>query len=92
MGANDKAAAAFHPGTTPLATPVIVSPFLPIEHVPTFADDMVRVVRHAMRRTVEYIGEDVGPLPGEVTHTRAMQVGRVLVVSADLARELGVGA
>lgn len=41
------------------------------EHLPTYPDhreDARRIVRHGLRRWVEYIGEDVGPAPGEPAH------------------------
>lgn len=46
--------------------PVIVSPALPI--IPTDAENTVRLVRHGLADVLEWLGEDVGPKPGDYTH------------------------
>lgn len=47
-------------------TDVVVSEHLPIH--PDHREDARRTVRHGLRRWVEYIGEKVGPAPGEPMH------------------------
>ncbi|MET4618688.1 hypothetical protein ABIE18_000111 [Arthrobacter sp. 2762] len=58
------------------AIDVVVSPALPI--VPTLAQDAVRMVRHGLADILEWLGEDVGPQPGEETHIIASG-GKLLV-------------
>jgi hypothetical protein len=63
---------------------VVVTPALPI--APTFAEDIVRSVRHGLADVLEWLGEDVGPKPGEYTH--AIRVGSQLYVSQELFDKL----
>jgi hypothetical protein len=67
---------------------VIVSPMLPI--VPSLATDVVRMVRHGLADVLEWLGEDVGPKPGEEVHAIAMH-DKVLVSQAGYDHMLGVG-
>lgn len=67
---------------------VIVSPMLPI--VPSLATDVVRMVRHGLADVLEWLGEDVGPKPGEEVHAIAMD-GKVLVSQAGYDHMLGGG-
>lgn len=59
--------------------PVVVSPMLPI--VPSPGTDARRLVRHGMADVLAWLGEDVGPKPGEVTH--ALVAGGSLWVSQE---------
>ena len=63
---------------------IYVSEFLPL--APTMADDVRRQVRHGLADVLEWLGEDVGPAPGEPTH--AIQAGVALLVSPELAARL----
>jgi len=60
---------------------VIVSPALP-GPAPSLAEDTVRTVRHGLANVLEWLGKDVGPLPGARTHM--VQAGGALYVSAEL--------
>lgn len=51
---------------------VIESPTLPLD--PTSAQDARRIVRHGLADVLAWLGEDVGPKPGEQTH--ALLLGR----------------
>jgi hypothetical protein len=59
---------------------VIISPALPIN--PTDADDVVRTVRHGLHDVLEWLGEDVGPKPGEPTG-HMIQIGSRMLVSQE---------
>ena len=76
MGASEKAAAAFH------GLRVVVSPALPVP--PSLTEDVVRTVRHTMAPTLRWLGEDVGPEPGEPTHAYVLP-GGVMLASPALA-------
>jgi len=65
---------------------IVVSPVLPI--YPSPGEVSRRTVRHGLADVLEWLGEDVGPKPDEVTH--ALQVGGVLHVSQDLWRRLNL--
>lgn len=67
---------------------VIVSPMLPI--VPSLATDVVRMVRHGLADVLEWLGEDVGPKPGEEIHAIATG-GKVLVSQQGHDHMLGRG-
>ena len=56
---------------------LVVSPVLPI--APSLAEDTVRMVRHGLADVLEWLGEDVGPKPGQETH--AIKAGVILFVS-----------
>jgi len=64
---------------------VIVSPGLP-GPAPSLAEDTVRQVRHGLANVLEWLGEDVGPLPGARTHM--IQAGNTLFVSTELHNKL----
>ena len=46
---------------------IIDSPALPM--APTPEQDVIRIVRHGLADVLEWLGEDVGPKPGEKTHS-----------------------
>lgn len=58
---------------------VIVSKYLPIE--PTAGEQGRRRVRHGMADVLEWLGEIVGPEPGELVHT--FRAGGDLYVSQE---------
>ena len=60
--------------------PVVVSPALPI--VPTDSENIVRLVRHGLTDVLAWLGEDVGPKPGDCTH--AIKVVGTLFVSQEM--------
>lgn len=64
---------------------VVVSPLLPVG--PSLAEDVVRTVRHTMARTLRWLGEDVGPKPGDAVHAY-MLPGGVMIASPALAARL----
>lgn len=65
----------------PGGVPVMVSSALPT--IPSFGEDIRRRVRHGLADVLTWLGEDVGPAPGEPSHAYAM--GGRLVVSQELA-------
>lgn len=67
---------------------VISSPFLPLP--PTPAEDVVRIVRHGLSDVLEWLGEPVGPKPGEATH--ALIAGEALMVSQEVYDRLAAEA
>lgn len=71
---------------------VIIHPALPI--TPTLAEDVVRSVRHGLADVLEWLGEDVGPKPGEATHVLFASdgVGSSLFVSREVYARLVDGA
>jgi hypothetical protein len=48
------------------SVPVVVSPALPIQ--PSHREDARRIVRHGYTDVLAWLGEEVGPKPGELTH------------------------
>jgi hypothetical protein len=63
---------------------VVVSPLLPM--YPTPGEDGRRIVRHGLADVLAWLGEDVGPKPGEPTH--AYRIGDVVVCSQEVADRL----
>lgn len=63
---------------------VVVSEHLPVP--PSPGENARRIVRHGLAHWLEWLGEDVGPAPGEPTH--AFQAGRTLMVSRELRQQL----
>ena len=63
---------------------VVVSWALP--RTPTDAENIVRSVRHGLADVLAWLGEDVGPKPGEQAHV--LMVGRQLFVSQELFDKL----
>jgi hypothetical protein len=57
---------------------VIESDLLPI--YPTHRQDATRIVKHGLADVLEWLGEKVGPMPGEPTHM--LMIGRDLHASA----------
>lgn len=69
-----------------LGVQVIVSPLLPTD-VPSPGEDARRMVRHGMKDVLTWLGEDVGPRPGERTH--ALMVGdHTMLASHEVYRGL----
>jgi hypothetical protein len=64
--------------------PVVVSPALPI--IPTDAENIVRMVRHGLADALAWLGEDVGPKPGDCTH--AVEAMGTLFVSQEMHDKL----
>lgn len=64
--------------------PVIVSPALPI--VPSDAENIVRMVRHGLADVLAWLGEDVGPKPGDCT--RVVGAGGALLMSQEMHDKL----
>lgn len=60
-----------------LGVKVVVSNVLPI--LPTPRQDATRIVRHGLADWVAYIGEQVGPKPGEPIH--ALMIGGTMHAS-----------
>lgn len=60
--------------------PVVVSTILPFH--PSPSEDIGRIVRHGLADVLTWLGQEVGPKPGEPTH--AMMIGVVLYVSPEL--------
>ncbi len=56
---------------------MFVSQLLPI--TPTIEVDVTRIVRHGLADVLEWLGEEVGPKPGEQIHV--MLAGSQLIVS-----------
>lgn len=52
----------------------------------TNAEDARRIVRHGLADVLDWLGEKVGPKPGEPTH--CLEIGRCLFVSADMAAKI----
>lgn len=67
-----------------VSTPIVVSPWLPI--APTDGVDIVRMVRHGLADVLAWLGEDVGPKPGDKTH--AVLIQGTLFVSQELADKI----
>ncbi|MDP9820459.1 hypothetical protein [Nocardioides massiliensis] len=63
---------------------VIESPHLPT--YPSPGTDARRIVRHGMADVLAWLGEDVGPKPGEPTH--AFLIGSTLAASAAMVGRL----
>lgn len=69
--------------------PLVVSPFLPI--APGVGEDARRIVRHGLAGVLRWLGEEVGPRPGEALDAFVVQDGPgrgTLVVSRELAERL----
>jgi hypothetical protein len=64
--------------------PVRISPQLPIE--PSDEDNIVRSVRHGLADVLAWLGEDVGPKPGDPCH--AISTPHALYVSQECFDEL----
>ncbi|WP_343317754.1 hypothetical protein AAFM46_10920 [Arthrobacter sp. TMP15] len=64
---------------------IIVTQVLPLK--PTLAQDTIRSVRHGLADVLNWLGEDVGPIPGALTHV--FRSGGKLFVSAEMFRGLG---
>jgi hypothetical protein len=64
--------------------PVIVNVLLPIE--PSDAENTVRSVRHGLADVLEWLGEDVGPKPGDPCH--AISAPNAIYVSQECFDEL----
>lgn len=64
---------------------VIESKFLPTP--PTPGDDGKRIVRHGLADVLHWLGESVGPMPGEPTHSFLLG-NHTLLVSAELGQRL----
>lgn len=58
-------------------TPVVLAPMLPL--APSPGQDARRIVRHGLAEVLAWLGEKVGPEPGDATH--ALLVGGTLFVS-----------
>ncbi|BCW78993.1 hypothetical protein [Arthrobacter sp. NicSoilC5] len=58
---------------------VFVSQLLPIP--PSAEDNVIRTVRHGLADVLEWLGEDVGPKPGEQIHV--IKAGSQLLVSQE---------
>lgn len=67
---------------------VVVSPILPI--LPSLEEDIVRMVRHGLADVLEWLGEEVGPKPGEATHVifASDGLGSLLLVSREVYARL----
>ena len=63
---------------------VIESPLLPID--PTPSTDARRIVRHGLADVLAWLGESVGPKPGDQTHM--LVLGRDLHASAAVVGRL----
>ena len=63
---------------------VTVSPALPL--LPSMEEDVVRAVRHGLADVLEWLGEEVGPHPGDAVH--ALRIGGTLYVSPALLEDL----
>lgn len=66
-----------------LGIPVVACEWLPYDTVPDHCADARRLVRHGMADVLEWLGQDVGPEPGEITTTRAMTISGVLFIGDD---------
>ena len=64
-----------------LGIPVYVSPILPTQ--PSPGEDARRIVRHGLADVLAWLGEKVGPEPGEPTH--AFLAGGVLLTSQEFS-------
>ena len=51
---------------SPYRLPMVISAALPIP--PTDTDNIIRTVRHGLADVLEWLGEEVGPEPGECSH------------------------
>lgn len=71
---------------------VIIHPALPIP--PSLAEDVVRSVRHGLADVLEWLGEEVGPKPGEATHVifASDGLGSLMLVSHEVYARLVDGA
>lgn len=58
---------------------MFVSQLLPI--TPTLEQDVIRTVRHGLADVLEWLGEEVGPKPGEQIHV--IHAGTQLLVSQE---------
>lgn len=58
---------------------MFISQLLPI--TPTLETDVIRSVRHGLSDVLEWLGEEVGPKPGEKIH--AIVAGNQLIVSQE---------
>lgn len=63
---------------------VVVSPMLGLPPLP--GEDGRRIVRHGMAGILAWLGEDVGPKPGEPTHV--VIAGRTAFISEKMNRLL----
>lgn len=70
--------------TATASIPVVVSPALPIR--PTDEEYVVRIVRHGLADVLQWLGEDVGPKPGDATH--AIVTRTTVFVSPELSARL----
>jgi hypothetical protein len=66
---------------------MFVSQLLPIS--PTLETDVVRRVRHGLADVLEWLGEEVGPKPGDKIH--AIMAGTQLIVSQEFADKVAAG-
>lgn len=66
--------------------PLVVSSALPGPR-PSHREDARRIVRHGLADVLAWLGEEVGPKPGERAHAIRTADGHVLV-SAELAAKL----
>ena len=64
--------------------PVVVSPALPL--APSPGADARRMVRHGLADVLAWLGEDVGPKPGDLTHV--LMIGGTMHASAAIAGRL----
>ena len=66
---------------------MFVSQLLPI--TPTPETDVIRSVRHGLADVLEWLGEEVGPKPGEKIH--AIMAGSQLLVSQEFLDKMTAG-
>ena len=66
---------------SPFGLGIIVSPHL-LPMYPSPSEDARRIVRHGMADVLAWLGEEVGPKPGEAAHALQHQGG--LLVSQEL--------
>lgn len=65
--------------TYPLGLDIITSGFAP-SRPPTPGEDARRIVRHGMAEVLTWLGEDVGPAPGDRIHT-AFAIGAAALMN-----------
>lgn len=73
-----------------LGVRVVESRALPLK--PSPGTDARRIVRHGLADVLAWLGENVGPKPGEETHSFLLGGGHTLVVSHDLNERLRASA
>lgn len=59
-----------------------ISPVLPL--YPSFNEDIVRQVRWGLKDVIEWLGEDVGPKPGEPIHCFYVWGANLMFVSQEM--------